>query len=62
MAGSDFDNDRFVCDEGEARGAWQDRSAIRELDFDGSMTGVDFTTGFLGSFQPAGAAPMAVAR
>lgn len=46
LAGSDFNNDLFICDAGEACGAYPVLNSFSPLRVSGSVTGVDFGTGF----------------
>jgi serine protease len=59
IAGTDLDNDRFICDPGEACGAFPTADTIVPLRVDRDRTDVQFTTGFsvpVGA-AAAGAAP-----
>ncbi len=46
LAGSDFNNDLFICDAGEACGAYPVLNSSSPLQVSGNATGVDFGTGF----------------
>ncbi|MFO0581884.1 MAG: S8 family serine peptidase [Anaeromyxobacter sp.] len=46
VAGTDSDDDGFICDDGEACGAWPTLGVVTQLDFTGNKTGLDFTVGF----------------
>ncbi len=47
ISGTDSDEDGFICDEGEACGAYTTLDQLTEVNFSGaSVTGLDFTTGF----------------
>jgi serine protease len=45
LAGSDYNNDQFICDAGEACGAYPDLDSLSSLTVSGSTTGVNFFTG-----------------
>jgi serine protease len=53
VAGSDYDNDFTICDEGEACGTWPTRGDPQPIELIADTAGIDFTTGFAGSFVPA---------
>ncbi len=46
VAGSDFNNDLLICDAGEACGGYPVLDSFAPLQVSGSVTGVDFGTGF----------------
>jgi len=46
VAGTDLDNDDFICDAGEACGAWPTLGVVTPVDVAGDMTGLDFGVGF----------------
>ena len=45
FAGSDYNNDQFICDAGEACGAYPNLDSISTLIVSGNSTGVNFFTG-----------------
>ncbi len=51
IAGSDLDNDLFICDAGEACGAYFSLGQPRTVTAGGIHTGLDFITGFSSSIQ-----------
>lgn len=53
VAGTDMDNDGFICDEGEACGAWPVQSRLEVLTVSGERTGLDFSTSYGTSLQSA---------
>ena len=53
IAGTDLDNDRFICDAGEACGAFPTTETLVPIRVDRDRTDVHFTTGFA---VPVGAA------
>jgi serine protease len=60
LAGSDADNDQFICDAGEACGAYLTLDQPLEVTVSsGNLSGLDFSTGFdvtIHQAAPAGAA------
>lgn len=46
VAGSDHDGDDFICDDGEACGAWPTLGVPTPLDVAGNRSGLDFVVGF----------------
>lgn len=64
LAGSDSDNDLFICDAGEACGAWLTIDRPVRIDLQGDLEGLDFPVEYqvalptlsAGNAQPAGAA------
>jgi serine protease len=46
VAGSDRDNDGFICDSGEACGAYPLIDSPTPVDVDGAITGIDFPVSF----------------
>ncbi|MBI5056424.1 MAG: S8 family serine peptidase [Nitrospirae bacterium] len=46
LAGTDFDNDGFICDTGEACGSYLTLDQPVSVTVNGSLTGLDFSTGF----------------
>ena len=60
FAGSDSDNDDFLCDPGEACGAYPTLDSPAAILVNADLTGLTFTSGFrlnLGSFSTSTAAP-----
>lgn len=51
MAGSDLNNDFFICDPGEACGAYFSLGSMRTVDSSGPFTGLDFMAGFDAGIQ-----------
>ena len=49
MAGSDMNNDGFICDEGEACGAFPTLAPIGQITVNGNRTGINFNAGFSSS-------------
>ncbi len=56
LAGSDADNDFFICSPGEACGAYPTLGSQATLEITSDRTDLDFVTGFLQSISGAGAA------
>ncbi|HQR23742.1 MAG TPA: S8 family serine peptidase, partial [Steroidobacteraceae bacterium] len=52
VAGSDFNNDFFICDAGEACGAYPTLDQYSPLAVSGNVTGVNFGAGFSTAIQP----------
>jgi serine protease len=50
-AGSDIDNDRFICGAGETCGAWPTRDRPEDLLVDRDITGLDFDLAIEASFD-----------
>lgn len=55
VAGSDYNNDFYVCDAGEACGAYPTLDSYAELVVGGNVTGVDFLSGLNTVVEPQGA-------
>ena len=55
LAGSDDNNDFFICDAGEACGAYPTFDSFSSLEVSGNVTGVNFGTGFNAVIQPQSA-------
>jgi serine protease len=53
IAGSDMDNDRLICDAGEACGAYPTLDTVVEIEVAGSLSGLDFLSGFNGILSVA---------
>ncbi len=51
IAGTDYNNDQFICDTGEACGVYPNLDSFSTLDVNGNTTGVDFFTGRTTVFQ-----------
>ena len=51
VAGSDFNNDGFICEGGEACGAFSTLDRPSTLEITGSRSGIDFSTGFNVNFM-----------
>ena len=47
VAGSDADNDLYICDAGEACGAWLTLDQPLEIELDGDRSGLDFPVDFV---------------
>lgn len=45
LAGSDYNNDFYICDPGEACGAWPNLDSLGTLEVSGNASGVNFITG-----------------
>jgi serine protease len=54
-AGSDNNNDSFICDAGEACGGYPTLDSYSLLTVSGNVTGVNFGTGFNAVIQPKSA-------
>jgi serine protease len=52
-AGTDMNNDGYICDDGEACGAWPVESRLEVVTVDGERTGLDFSTSYRTSLQSA---------
>jgi serine protease len=52
VAGSDHNNDSYICDAGEACGAYPTLDSIALLEVSGNVTGVNFGTGLNTVIQP----------
>jgi serine protease len=63
-AGSDADNDGFICDPGEACGAWPTLNLPVAVRLPASRSGLDFLTGYATGIQAAssGRGPGPVSR
>ena len=46
MAGSDLDNDGMICEPGEACGAYPTMDSQQTVSVNGSVSGINFATGF----------------
>jgi serine protease len=46
LAGTDFNNDGFICDDGEACAAYPVFASAEVIDVAGDQTGLDMTTGY----------------
>jgi serine protease len=55
VAGTDMNNDGFICDDGEACGAWPVESRLETITVSGDRLGLDFSTSYSTSLQPAAA-------
>ncbi len=55
FAGTDSDNDFFLCDAGEACGAYQTLDSPDVLNINGDMSGLDFVSGFRTNISPLAA-------
>jgi serine protease len=55
VAGTDMNNDGFICDDGEACGAWPVESRLETVTVSGDRLGLDFSTSYRTSLQPAAA-------
>jgi serine protease len=55
IAGSDSDGDFFICDPGEACGAFPTTETIVPLEIQSNRSGIEFVTGFNGSIGAASA-------
>jgi serine protease len=53
VAGTDMNNDGFICDDGEACGAWPVESRLETVTVSGDRLGLDFSTSYRTSLQPA---------
>lgn len=51
VAGSDLNNDFYICDPGEACGAYFSLGDLSAIDADGPHSGLDFITGFEAAVQ-----------
>lgn len=51
LAGSDLDNDGFICDAGEACAIYPVRNLVEPITVDRSLVNLEFVTGFLESFE-----------
>ncbi len=49
VAGSDMNNDGFVCDEGEACGAFPTLTPVSKITVNSNLTGINFDAGFSSS-------------
>ncbi len=55
VGGTDMDNDGFICDDGEACGAYPVDNEPLEVTVEGPVSGLDFTSTFRTSLDPAAA-------
>lgn len=62
VAGTDMDNDRNICDPGEACGAYPTLETIVTVEVPGSHYGLDFVTGFQANLGPGVASASGPAR
>ncbi len=63
VAGTDFDNDGFVCDNGEACGGYPTLGNLETVEAsDGKITGIKFNAGFQEDFGLANAQLLGTAR
>lgn len=53
VAGTDMNNDGFICDDGEACGAWPVESRLEIVTVSGDRLGLDFSTSYRTSLQSA---------
>ena len=53
VAGTDMDNDGFICDDGEACGAYPVESRLEIVTVDGDRLGLDFSTTYRTGLQSA---------
>jgi serine protease len=54
VIGTDLDNDGFICDEGEACGAFPQLDEPARVKVRGTRTGIDFSTGYSANLQTTG--------
>ena len=57
VAGTDSDNDQFICDTGEACGAYPARDELVPLVVEGNILNADFATGFSTAFEAQSTGP-----
>jgi serine protease len=57
VAGSDHDGDDFICDDGEACGAWPTLGVATSIEVASDRSGLDFVVGLPSSLDAAGASP-----
>ena len=53
IAGTDTDNDLFICDAGEACGAWLTTDQPIQIELDSNLTDLNFPVGYLVSLPAA---------
>ena len=56
IAGTDTDNDLFICDAGEACGAWLTTDKPIQIELDSNLTDLNFPVGYLVSLPAANSA------
>lgn len=62
IAGTDTDNDLFICDAGEACGAWLTTDQPIKIELDSNLTDLDFPVGYLVSLPAANSVKQSSAK